>query len=494
MASERPAGTTKTKGMFKSGSVRYKLTMYFILFALIFTVTLWLLQTMFLENNYESAMGDKMQSAVNLLSVSYADLPELDSELFMQQMIDLSTQNDLYFYIEARDGSFTITSTDEASTGRLYYYAKDGVDLARERLAASEGKPVTLKLTTTDKADSLTMVYAAKVESRYRSSINLFAFAPLTPMGPAVGILAAQLMRVTVVSLIAACGIALYISGRIAKPITDITRSASRLAEGDYDVEFQGSAYDEIDELAGTLNYTARELSKSEALRRDLMANVSHDLRTPLTMVKSYAEMIRDISGDNPEKRDEHINVIIREADRLSYLVNDILALSRLQAGVDAMRLEAVDIQDCAAGVVETYQVLEEQEAFRFEFVTLPQTIMVSADRHRIAQVISNFLSNAIRYSEESRDIKIEFEEDGDSIKFSVTDHGIGIAQEDLQSIWNRYERASSRGQRSKEGTGLGLSISKEILQRHGAKYGVESRVGEGSVFWFSLPILKERN
>ncbi len=492
MTKEKPAGRIEAGYKLRSTSVRYRLTMYFILFALVFTVILWLLQTVFLENNYESAMEDKMQSAVNLLSASYAETEELDIELFVRQIAELSTENDLYLYIEARDGSFTISSTDEASPGKLYYYGRGGLDLARERLAASDGKPVTLKLTN-QAGDSVTMVYAAQVESRYRANIYLFAFAPLTPMGPAVGILARQLLRVTVVSLIAAFGIALYISGRISKPITDITRSASRLADGDYDVEFYGDSYDEINKLAGTLNYTAQELSKSDALRRDLMANVSHDLRTPLTMVKSYAEMIRDISGDNAEKRDEHVDVIIREADRLSYLVNDILALSRLQAGVDVLQLEPVDIQRSAAGVLETYRVLEEQEGFRFEFVTLPQTVMVNADRHRIAQVISNFLSNAVRYSDESRNIKIEFQMEEGDIKFSVTDRGIGIGEQDLENIWDRYERASSLGQRSKEGTGLGLSISKEILERHAAKYGVESRLGEGSVFWFSLPILEEQ-
>ncbi|MBR5641610.1 MAG: HAMP domain-containing histidine kinase [Firmicutes bacterium] len=482
--------TNGAKGLkkYRTRSVRFRLTAYFIIFALALMGMLWLFQTMFLEQYYEREMEKKIQTAVSSLSLQYAISEDLDLEAYLQEIGDISSANDMYFYIEAEDESFNISSTDQGSAGR-YYYGRSGVDLARERLIANNGEPVTFKITN-QTGETVTQVYAAKVDSEFRPNVRFFAFAPLTPMGPAVGILAKQLLTVTAISLVVAGILALYISSRIARPIKNITEKASELAEGNYDVEFEGSSYREINNLAGTLNATAEALSKTEQLQRDLMANVSHDLRTPITMVKSYAEMIRDISGGNEEKRNEHLGVIIEESDRLSYLVNDILTLSRIQAGVETMDLQPVDLQKCAESIVATYRVLEEQEGFSIRLSTLPQTLLVNADQHRMEQVLSNLLSNAVRYSGDVKDVEVAFLQDKKWLRCEVRDKGIGIAEEDLPNIWNRYERASTRGARSKQGTGLGLSITKEILDRHGAKYGVESKVGEGSTFWFALPLI----
>ncbi|MBR3719609.1 MAG: HAMP domain-containing histidine kinase, partial [Firmicutes bacterium] len=315
--------------------MRFRLTAYFIIFALILMGMLWFFQTVFLEQYYESEMEKKIQTAVSSLSLQYSVSETLDLESYLQEIGTISNANDMYFFIEAEDESFNISSTDQGSAGR-YYYGRSGVDLARERLLANNGEPVTFKISN-QTGEVVTQVYAAKVDSQYRPNVRFYAFAPLTPMGPAVGILAKQLLTVTAISLVVAGILALYISSRIARPITGITKQAAELAEGHYDVEFEGSSYREINDLAGTLNTTAEALSKTDQLQRDLMANVSHDLRTPITMVRSYAEMIRDLSGDNPEKRNEHLGVIIEESDRLNTLVNDILTLSRIQAGVETM-------------------------------------------------------------------------------------------------------------------------------------------------------------
>ena len=449
---------------------------------------LWFFQTVFLEQYYENEMEKKIQTAVSSLSLQYSASEQLDLEGYLQEIGTISNANDMYFFIEAEDESFTISSTDQGSAGR-YYYGRSGVDLARERLLANNGEPVTFKITN-QTGDVVTQVYAAKVDSQYRPNVRFYAFAPLTPMGPAVGILAKQLLTVTAISLVVAGILALYISSRIARPITGITKQAAELAEGHYDVEFEGSSYREINDLAGTLNTTAEALSRTEKLQRDLMANVSHDLRTPITMVKSYAEMIRDLSGDNPEKRNEHLGVIIEESDRLSYLVNDILTLSRIQAGVETMKMEPVDLQKSAESILATYRVLEESEGFTISLETLEEPVLVNADERRMEQVLSNLLSNAVRYSGDRKEVSVVFSRNKKRLRCEVRDKGIGIAPEEIENIWNRYERTSSRGARSKEGTGLGLSITKEILQRHDATYGVESTLGEGSTFWFELPVI----
>ncbi len=480
----------KAPNKYRTRSVRFRLTAYFIIFALALMGMLWFFQTIFLEQYYENEMEKKIQAAVSSLSLQYSISETLDLEGYLQEMGEISNANDMYFFIEAEDESFNISSTDQASAGR-YYYGRSGVDLARERLLASSDGAVTFKISN-QTGDSITQVYAAKVDSEFRPSIRFYAFAPLTPMGPAVGILAKQLMAVTAISLVLAGMLAFYISSRIARPIAGITEKAQEMAEGNYDVEFQGSSYREINDLAGTLNTTAEALSRTEQLQRDLMANVSHDLRTPITMVRSYAEMIRDISGNNEEKRNEHLGVIIEESDRLSYLVNDILMLSRIQAGVETMNMAPMDLQKAAERILTTYRVLEEQEGFLIQLQTVEGDPLVNADVHRMEQVLSNLISNAVRYSGDRREVTVAFLKNRGILRCEVRDKGIGIAPEDIENIWNRYERASSRGGRSKSGTGLGLSITKEILQRHGAKYGVESKLGEGSTFWFEMKIIEQ--
>lgn len=296
----------------------------------------------------------------------------------------------------------------------------------------------------------------------------------------------------TVISMILAVITARIISKRLSRPITRMGDQAKEVGLGNYDIVFDGGhEYLEVDQLAETLNEAAIELRKSDALKKDLLANVSHDLRTPLTMIKSYAEMIRDLSGDDPQKRDEHLGVIIEETDRLSELVADVLVISKMQAGVTEMEMEEFDIQKAAESVLSTFMVME-NEGYSIHYIPAypGEALNIVGDEHRIKQVIANLLSNAIAYSEEDKDITLGISISIGNVRCYVKDHGPGIAKEDQEKIWHRYEKASKGGQRSvNKGTGLGLSIASEILEKHGAKYGVDSKPNEGATFWFELPI-----
>ncbi len=228
-------------------------------------------------------------------------------------------------------------------------------------------------------------------------------------------------------------------------------------------------------------------------LQKDLIANVSHDLRTPLTMIKSYAELIRDIYGENEQKRNESLGVIIEETDRLSDLVSDLLTLSKLQSGSDSLDKQVFDLVKSAENIFKVYKVLE-NDGYRLELEKPEGELLVNGDERRLQQVISNLISNAVRYSDEVKDISVKLERTGGRVRCSVNDCGIGIDEEDLKTIWNRYQKASRQGARGhKGGTGLGLSIAKEILELHGAKYGVSSTPGVGSCFWFELPLVRPR-
>ena len=478
----------KKKNKLDTKCLRFRLTLAFIVFAIVIMGCLWLLQTFFLEDYYENSMEKKAAGSIKLVTAAYS-LPEVfDSQKFYDMLAIASSENDLYFYIESPDGKTAISSTELTSGGRVVNGVALLITEARQTLGTSQASEVSFIKDYGTGGKML--IKAAKIESKYREPIFLYVIAPLTPLGTTVDILASQLFWVTMLSLLLAGIIALIYSKMMSRPLTDLGRKAQLLAKGDYDIEFNTKkGYTEIRQLAQTLNETVDELEKSNTLQKDLLANVSHDLRTPLTMIKSYAELVRDISGDDKERRDEHLGVIVEETDRLSKLVGDILLLSKMQSGTLELEHKPFDIQKAAESVLQVYRVLEDQDGFRFNFVTVGGNApIVTGDESKIQQVFANLISNAVRYSEDNREITLRFEKLEGRLKCSVSDHGCGIPPEDLENIWNRYQRASGMATRAHaSGTGLGLSIAKEILEHHGADYGVESTMGEGSCFWFVI-------
>ena len=468
--------------------LRYRLTGSFIMFAVLLMGVLWLMQAVFLSRYYEYSMEKKVTASTKAIEALYTGSELLTYDEFCNALGLLSQEADVMFYIEAQDGSFVISSTDQTPGGRIFANSRNLISDAKLKMLESGESEISFS--TGGRDTETTLVHAKLVRASRKPAIIVFAIASLTPIGPAVSIIRSQLFIVTIIALVLSAFFARWLSKRLAKPIVGMGENAKTLAKGNYDVTFEGGHdFKEIDELADTLTETASELKKADSLQRDLMANVSHDLRTPLTMIKSYAEMIRDLSGDIPQKRDEHLGVIIDETDRLSDLVNDVLTLSKMQSNVIEFEDKEFDIQKAAESVYSTYMVLE-QEGYAFSLHSVPETIIVRGDERRIKQVIANLLSNAVRYSEDVKEISLSFAVSCGYIKCEVRDRGVGISPEDLDKIWDRYEKASATGQRSQNGgTGLGLSIAAEILKRHSAEYGVESTVGEGSCFWFKLPI-----
>jgi len=272
----------------------------------------------------------------------------------------------------------------------------------------------------------------------------------------------------------------------ITKPLEAITERAEELAAGNYGIDFPVTHYTEIMRLADTLSATSSELAETRMMQRDIIANVSHDLKTPLTMIRSYAEMIGDLSGDNPEKRNEHLQVIMEETDRLSVMIAELLDISKLQSGQLSVKREDFSMCELINSTISTYSAFAEQEGYELSFTCMGQGV-VHADEMRIKQVLDNLISNALKYSGKNKKVEIRMEEASEHIRVEVSDNGVGIPKRELRHIWERYYSSSAHHSRN-DSTGLGLSIVKEILVLHDAKYGVDSVVRKGSTFWFEIP------
>ena len=283
------------------------------------------------------------------------------------------------------------------------------------------------------------------------------------------------------------------ISQKLSSGLKNLSATAVRFSKGDFNVEFENAEYQELADLSDTLNSVRDEVKKSGDFQRDLLANVSHDLKTPLTMIKAYASMVQEISGDNPEKRNKHLQVIIDEADRLTGLVNDVLNVSKLTSNIDEIKFKVFNLTEFLYSIINKFEYLQETQGYSF-MVDVDPNLYTRADEEKIGQVIYNLLSNAVNYTGKDKTVYISLKLNlaDERIKLSIRDTGKGIPKDDLPDIWDRYYRVKENHLRPVKGTGLGLNIVKIILQNHSFDYGVTSEIDKGSTFWVDFPSVPE--
>ncbi len=297
------------------------------------------------------------------------------------------------------------------------------------------------------------------------------------------------------IALALASVIAVLASNAISQPVRTMSEIALDLAKGDFRQRVRVNSKDEIGQLAQAFNYMIGELEKQsknqkelEALRREFVANVSHELRSPLTSVKGYLEAILDGKGKCWEERQKYLEIAHRETLRMERLISDLLELSRLQAGKFESTMEPVAIVPLVEEVVTRYEhrLAGENLTIVMKFSGNP---LVQGDKQRLEQVLENFLNNAIRFTPPGGMITVRVEESADQAKIHVEDTGIGIVPEDLPKIWDRFYKADKARTPSLGGTGLGLAIAKELVELQDGTVAASSIPGKGSVFTFTLPI-----
>lgn len=483
-------------------SVKWKLFACLAGFVGVLLLLLWLFQVVFLDAFYRSIRtGDIKKAAATITKA-------MDSASFSEELEELSHRNNACVVILAADGTelysvhtapdCVLHKGNSAEKNLLHYqqavegggtyldffsrenfkepFREDGVEDKGERNPFRQGGMMQ------------SLMYSTLITTPDGQEGVLVLNTVITPLGATVETLRVQLLYISGILLVLALGLALFLSKTISTPIIRINRSAKELATGDYNTHFEGAGYLEIAELANTLNYAAGELSKVEGLRRELIANTSHDLRTPLTMITGYAEVMRDLPGENSS---ENLQVIIDEAKRLTSLVNDMLDLSKLQAGAQVLLPAPYDLTRSIWEILGRYTKLMEQDGYTITF-SPPGPAWVEADGVKMTQVLYNLINNAIAYTGGDKTVRVMEEVADGWVTVSVLDSGEGIDPKELPYIWERYYKVDKTHKRAAIGTGLGLSIVRSVLELHGARYGVESAPGAGSRFWFSLPLAGE--
>lgn len=492
-------------------SIKWKVFLYLLSFTVILLAILWIFQICYLDTFYKLIKNREAQKALTQV-VDILKSEETDIETEIDR---IAAEGNLSVLVTDTSGN-TIHSAEYIMNSRMSAIPKEEFEQYYEQAKEQGGKakiefegdrnvtmppaeeqpPLTedVKKAPPERENSFFQNHGQKMAQSaiYVEIINdgtkdmvVMVNSQLTPVDATVDTLRIQFIWISVILILLSLMIAFLLSKKISGSIIKVNHSARELAKGDYSVEFSGKDYREIAELSETLNFAARELEKTEGFRKELLANVSHDLRTPLTMIIAYAEGMRDLPGENTP---ENIQVVIDESRRLTNLVNDMLDISKLQSGVMEKKVSVYNLTESIQSVFERYNKLKEQDGYSIEF-QYEQEVMVEADEFKIFQVIYNLVNNAINYTGEDKRVLVRQIVKGETVRIEVIDTGEGIAKEALPYVWDRYYKVDKTHKRAVMGTGLGLSIVKNILVLHEAEYGVESEKGKGSTFWFELPV-----
>ena len=462
--------------------LQFNIGVFFVLYTVIVVGLLWLMETVLLPKFYYFfKIKETQRIALSLIE----DFRTQDSTQFRQTLDYTAVSNQMC--ISVYDSKNTNRYLrDTMNDNCLIHGFENSHYLYSFVQALDQSEDGSICLQVYDEHIGMqTLVVGYVVGSKEDVEGCIFINTILEPVGATVRIQERMILLFSIVLLVIGLILALVLSNRLSVPITRITDSAKRMAHGDYQTRFEGGSCREVDELARALTYAEHEISKADSMQRDLIANVSHDLRTPLTMLKAYAEMIRDLSGDNPVKRAAHLQIIIDETDRLAALVNDILDLSKLENGSQKLEPQEIDAAVWMQDIIDRYKGVSERMGYHITF-TPDASCTVSCDPGKMERVVCNLINNAINYTGEDKQVFVTQINTDTGVRIEVRDTGDGIDDETIQKIFDKYYRSENH-KREVVGTGLGLSIVKAILKLHNYSFGVRSKLGEGSIFWFEM-------
>lgn len=474
-------------------SIRNKLTALILAVCLSIILVIWLTTTLFFKPMYYTATQTEL---AGILSQTVKTIRNSEGQLTPRVIEEIQS------YIKS---GVCIEISDEFGTGLILM---EGIGDACQLHGAKDSHTASLYLDQR----RLNTMRALNLRSEVRGSGNytgnlmddynnrqlvrgtfwnneytIIVSTNLARTDSIVAIVLSQLHTTAFFAVILALIISAVLSNWFIQPLTTLSKATKEVSKGNYKVQIQipQGPKDEIGQLANDFNIMTKEIEISQEMQKELIASISHDLRTPLTIIKGYAESIRDITGDKPEIREQQLNTIIDETDRLSKMVNSVLEYAKLSRDSQHLNIVQYNMADMCSDIADIYSHKAESEGKNVVYEG-PELVYVMADASLIERVMHNFVSNALIHTppQTSVTIKAELLTDG-KVKVSVTDSGEGISEEDQHHLFDKYYR--SRKSSGKQGTGLGLAIVKTILENHGFEYGVNSEMGKGSEFWFIM-------
>ena len=455
----------------RSKSLRFNVAFYFFLLIGILLLVIWLFQTFLITPYYEQRSKSNLKSRANKYYNEYILDNSKINELSRDAMMD-----NIHIYV---------ASIEINDKGEKHLVPKNGEMIGRFSFDFNERELL-------NEYDSSKTIYSDNKFDLYMyikeidGTNELFiASTRITPITATKMIITEQLIFISLFAVVIGVIFTFVASRSLSNPLEILTKEAKELSSGNYNVEFSDKGYKEVAELANTLSNAEVEIKRSDEYKRSITANITHDLKTPLTIIKSYAEMIKDLYSDNETKRNEALDIIINESDRLSDLVNDVLLLSKLESGSMELELSEIDLSCLLNDCLIRFDVMKNNGYVINS--NIDDKIIVDADNKKMNAVFYNLVGNAINYSGDNKIIDVSLLKDNDIAIFKVTNYGSVIDVDKQKKIWDEYYRDENSHKRNTIGTGLGLSIVKNVFELHHLEYGVTSNEKDGTTFYFKI-------
>ena len=310
--------------------------------------------------------------------------------------------------------------------------------------------------------------------------------------GPQWVVFATILISMGFVTIIAMIMILIY-TNNIIRPVKEMKEMASSVAEGDFSKEVTSYSNDEIGQLAESINSMTTDLKELENLRSGFIANISHDFRSPLTSIRGFLEAMLD--GTIPqEMHPKYMQVVLDETNRLTKMTNNILDLTKMENGQDELKLSHFDVNEMIVKMAIGFEQRIEEKSIQMDFRFLQEKLYVNADLDKIQRVVYNLIDNALKFTSQGDTIRVETSVVGQKAMISISDTGAGIDEKALPHIFERFNKGDASRGNDKKGNGLGLTIVRQILLNHGEDIKVQSKLGEGTTFTFTLPLAYKIN
>ena len=462
--------------MKKKSSLRTQLVLILLAFVVGSLGLVYFVQTTFLDDFYKANKIKSIENvARNVVSlVGEEDIEETIEHVAMSNevCVRVVSNNDKYSYT----GACTLRGLDNMTINMI----------AGEVLQTEENEKLFDDFHYQRRPDEQPEdVYIfAKLFEVNQANVMVLVSSGITPLNATISTIKSQYLIIAAIVVAMTVVLALILSRFIVKPIKQINNESKNLSKGAYDGDNVKPSSEEFVQLNSTLMNANEDILKAEKAKKELLGNVSHDLRTPLTMIVGYGEMIRDLPEENNE---ENINVIIDEAKRLSTLVDDLIDISKMDSVAVELNKEVISLNELLKNVYHQYELYCRNQGIDLE-LQLSDDINVELDEKRIKQVLYNFVNNALNYNnKEEKKIIIGCEKKDELYRVFVYDNGEGIDDSDIKNIWDRYYKVDKEHRRHHIGSGIGLSLARELLVAHGLNYGVESEKGKYSKFYFDV-------
>lgn len=322
---------------------------------------------------------------------------------------------------------------------------------------------------------------------------GIFVLASVEDLYQSLELVRRAIILAGIGAIFLAVGFTFILSRKLSSPLLEMEKATRKIAAGDLNTRVSRSSMDEIGTLATAINDLAVELHRYRANRREFLANISHELQTPITYLEGYTSALRNQLYETEDEKEQYLQIIQLEAERMSKLVSDLFELSKMEDGKVALVFEEVDLVEVVENAMLKTKMKAQEKGLQLNFTQSYDFPSIEADGLRMEQILINIIENAIRYTENGT-VKVKLSSDLDTVKVQIEDSGIGIPKEDIPFLFERFYRVEKSRSREFGGTGLGLAIVKQLVELQGGVITVESQIGKGTCFELAFPIIRRES